>query len=130
MKNKCKLAVLIISILTFNVAFSGIQALPKPKKWDGMVVLPNSPGDIQVPRFHHEEGMIISCEVEVQNYKSEEDNTIIKVNGSMIHLRNKITKMVFPHNHTSLEGAFFFIRVFNMDVDNAVSFINCQSSYY
>lgn len=130
MKNKFKISALIIGSLYFSQAFGSFQGLPKPKKWEGIVVPPNSSRDIQVPRYHHEEGMIISCEAEIQNYKSEEDNTIIKINGVMTHLRQKVTKMIFPHTHRSLEGDFFFVGIFNMDVDNAVSFINCQSSYY
>ncbi len=119
---------LLIGILCLsNLSVSKAEVAPKP--WKGITVRPHESLNLVVPRYLHEEDMILSCDMENPTYKNG-DHTVIKVAGFKYILQQRLTHITFKHQHKYYEPDQLHITINNMDDTDTVNFVNCNSSYY
>jgi hypothetical protein len=124
----------LLSVLLIFTNISISHAV-KPIPWEGTSVYPNSSTYLRVPKGLHENGMILSCDIENKNF-DKDDLAVIRISDggpeySLILYTPLIKDYKFNHKHNPLmEYDYFKIGVRNLDDKAIIKFYNCKSSYY
>ena len=116
--------VLAVMCVSSACAFAGSD-----KDWQGGVARPKQSMYLTVPAYMHDNDMILSCDAAILEEAIPGEVIPIKVNGTPVMLRQKITHLWFSHTHIFGEPAQYSIGIINLDDTASVRFINCKSSW-